>query len=224
MSRTRRTALLALGAAGQVACGPLIGRTVREGEGLFSDALAGPLLAERDWLADPSLPAIRFADRALYLRSAPTETAYVKARFLPTRAALPLAESEETLEWTCRVQLHGTFFIVLDADLAGAPLRVQVTPYGAHVTAAGAERATRGFETHLPPGWSTAPRTWKVERRGPTAEVRAGSDVLWQGTASGPLTSIAFGETSVDSFHGGELWLSNVRWTRRRATAQATPR
>ena len=177
----------------------------------FSDRLAGPLLAERDWRADSSMPAIEFAGEALYLRSSSTQTAFVRALFLP-RATTPASLSNERLSWRCRVRPTGTFFIVLDAELGPLPLRVQVAPYGAHVTASGADRAVTGHEIRLPARWSEENLNWRLERNGTSCELWVGEQRLWKGETSAPLTAVAFGETNVDTLHGGEIWLSHVDW------------
>jgi hypothetical protein len=182
----------------------------------FSDTLSGPLLAERAWLSDPTLTAIRFSENMLHLRSTPTQTAFVRARFLPGKSESPAAESSESLRWRARVVLTGTFFIVLDAEFAGAPFRVQVTPYGAHVTASGPDRIAQGYEVHLPPRWSVRGGEWRLDRSRSACELWAMEHRLWRGDVAGPLSALAFGEAYVDALHGGELWLSNVRWNRSR--------
>ena len=216
--RTRRAAVSVLGAvAGPLGCASPFASTQSDASS-FTDDLMGPLLAESAWRADPTLPSIDFAHWALHLRSSPTQSAYIRALFLPRGDPADVDASAERLMWTARIVLRGGYFIVLDAELGGLPLRIQVTPYGAHVTTTGRDRVTRGIEVQLLPGWSDAARHWRLERRGAMCDVSVGDDVLWRGQVSGPMTALAFGETSVDSQHGGEMWLSSVRWNRTRGT------
>src|SRR5688572_28729780 len=131
---TRRTAF-----AGAVAAPLLAACAARAGEPqgypvTFSDALDGPLLAERAWLIDPTLTAVRFDHDALHLRSSADRTAFVRARFLRPAPDVSLRETSEHLDWRCRVEPTGAFFLVVDAEFGGGPLRIQVVPYGAHVS------------------------------------------------------------------------------------------
>jgi len=158
------------------------------------------------------LPSVRFRNNALVLRSDPTQTAFVEARFLARGAKHPDAAFYEALEWDAQVSLTAAFFIVLDARFGDLPYRLQFTQYGIHVTSGPTPALITGHEVQRSADWRSRPHQWRLERQGSAASLLADAEPLWQGDVAGPLAALALGESYVDGLHGGEMLLRSVRW------------
>ncbi len=173
----------------------------------------GPLVPEQLWQVDPTAPAIRLVSGALRLQSGPSQTAFVRARFVEG-AAEPAAVTAESLEWHAEVGMSGAYFIVLDAQFDRSPFRVQLAPFGLHVTSAAPGQQPQGAEIRKPGGWQSQPHKWQLTRAGEALSLLVDGEPLWRGEGASALTSASFGETHVDALHGGVMLLRSVRWER----------
>jgi hypothetical protein len=182
----------------------------------FSARFDTVVLPERDWfITGGAAGRVRVSNGAAVIEAVPGSPLAIEALFVPREGdPVRALAADERLSWTAQVTPQGSFFVICEAAFGPAPLLLQQTWYGFHVTARDTAGEVRGFEIAEAVRQRHGPQRWRLERHGRSLRLSLGERELLTGTVPAALTRLAFGETRSDEQHGGRLELRDVRYER----------